>query len=89
MATIPDPLTDPYDSLESAIEAICTHRKAYDYAMVQKRSKLIAGTSEKRIIYLECDRHRQHLSISVGIRQAFSKAVSCPYSIVLRRKATD
>ncbi len=50
MATIPDPLTDPYDSLESAIEAIRTHRKAYGYAIVQKRSKYIVGTSEKRTI---------------------------------------
>ena len=89
MSTIPNPSTEPHDSLESAMEAIRAHRKAHGFAMVQKRSKFIAGTSEKRIVYLEYDRHGRHIFTSLGIRQASTKALNCSYSIVLRRKVSD
>ena len=68
MSGIPDPLTDPNDSLEGALDVILAPRKMHGYAMVHKRKKVFKDTSEPRIIYLECDCHGTHNSTLTGKR---------------------
>ena len=89
MSGIPDPPTDPQDTLKDALEVIQAHRTVHGYAMVQRCTKIIKDTSEPWIVYLKCDCHSKHISISVGIQQASTKAIKCPYSIVLYLKDGD
>ena len=82
-------LRTEYESLEAAMDAIRAHRRAHGYAMVRKRSKPMKDAPGPRIVYLECDRHGQHVSTSAGHRNASTRANGCLFSIVLRRIDAD